>query len=60
MNSTDRIISVLQAERDVARHELAERNKLLDEVRKKLAEPSDAQAKVAWLVDRLEFSAAAR
>lgn len=56
MDELEKQISALKAERDVARHELAEKSKLLDEIRAAVAKPTDAQGIVTWLIARLQHN----
>ncbi|WP_426608632.1 hypothetical protein [Bradyrhizobium sp. McL0616] len=57
-DNLEKQISILKAERDIARHELSERNKLVDEIRAAVTKPDDAQQIIAWLVSRLEHASA--
>jgi hypothetical protein len=56
MDQLQQTISNLKAERDVARHELAERNKLIEEIRTALGKEGDAHQTISWLIARLEHS----
>ncbi|MCS3726506.1 hypothetical protein [Bradyrhizobium betae] len=56
MDDLEKRISTLKAERDVARHELAERIRLIEEIRAAVTTPGDAPKIIAWLVSRLEHS----
>lgn len=51
-------MSRLQAERDVARHELAQSRQLIAEIRTVIEGPGDADQKINRLIDVLQFEGA--
>lgn len=49
----DHRISLLMAERDVARHELSPLSRLINEIRIRIESPGNSDEKIGWLIDRL-------